>query len=210
MSERYPIEELEHLEGRLRAAHDSYYSWSEQLAGLEADLQKLDARRLEAYRALAVQEDGAEREVGRVENERDKLLVIRERTQVSFQGADSARVQTEQEIRELRKRELETFKTKAEKVSERAAEAWVALRGPYRRAEAAWREAQTEWAPLREALEEEIRSTDAEAGVYLAPKAIQAAATAPGFPLPNAGAVFSGAIAARPKGGEVEPEPEWD
>lgn len=210
MSERDPIAELEHLEGQLRSAHESYYSWSQQLAGFEADLQKLDARRLEAYRALAVQEDGAEREVGRVENERDKLLVIRERTQVSFKGADSARVQTEHHIAELRKRELEAFKTKAEKVSERAAGAWKALEGPYREAEAAWRAAEAEWSPLRPALEDEIRTTDAEAGVYLAPKAIQAAATTPGFPLPNAASVFSGAVAARPKGGEVEPEPEWD
>lgn len=210
MSERDPIEELAFLKERLRAAHDSYYSWSQQLAKLGTDLQKLDQDRLEAYRALAVEEDGAEREVGRVENERDKLLVIRERTQVSFKGADSARVQTEHQIAELYKRELETFKTAAEKVSERAAEAWAALEGPYREAEAAWQAAQAEWSPLRPALEEDIRSADADAGVYLAPKAIQAAATTPGFPLPNAVSVFSGAVAARPKGGEVEPEPEWD
>ncbi len=204
-----PLAQMDDLQLKLRAAYDAEGQHTAQLNRLSTDLEFVEAELREAHRALAVNEDGAEKAVDQAENKRDKIVAVQARTHDSLQGAREARVRTEEEIKQLRRRELAAFAEEADTQTEAAMRQFGELEEHYRRAQAMWDRARQAWAPLTDAIRDHIKQIEEEQGIYRPAASLNAAAQTPPWPLLEAdpGGVFEraagGTLAVRPPGVDV-------
>lgn len=194
--------ELARLTDEYRAAMSSTDRNAANVGRAEMRLRRLKTERVAAYKDSARGREGAEERVEEVEEELADLEIRLESDKAAAEGALQARREVEEEIARLRKKYLPAFAEEAEAYTEQAREALRALAPHYKAAEAAWGLARSKWAPLADAIAQELDNQRKANGVYSAGADDAEASRVPGWPLPAFGSVFerseAGALSARP------------
>ena len=196
-----PLAELERLQREYVSAQSSGDLHAANVGRANQTIARLTRERVSAHKEAARGREGAAERVEQVEQELAEATAYLDREQAASEGALQARREVEEEIARLRKVNLAQFAAEAEQLTEQARDALLELEDPYRRAVEAWDHARAKWAPLANAIREQVVESNERDGVYATVD--PAVAAVPPFPLPEPGGVFeaarAGSLAARPE-----------